>query len=119
MRSHDGFVIDFSKRSATYVYAISGTDSSHSLPYVNVDTDPNGWPDASTCIATDDDTAIDVYAAVYASVNTEDNADRPGIWGTLLLHNGSDTNTNLITILLKWLIGATTSHGNRGYTMGA
>ncbi|MBA0865429.1 hypothetical protein Goshw_012064 [Gossypium schwendimanii] len=99
--------------------AEKSTDSSYSLPYVNIDTDLNGWPDVGTCIATDDDTAIDAYAAVYASVNTENNADGPEIWGTLLLHAGSDTNTNLITILSEWLIGATTSHGNGGYTMGA
>ncbi|KAH1039570.1 hypothetical protein J1N35_041313 [Gossypium stocksii] len=66
-----------------------------------------------------DDTAIDTYAAVYASVDVRDNADGPEIWGTLLLHADNDTNTDRIIVLSEWFIDANISHNNEGYTMEA
>ncbi|KAH1129576.1 hypothetical protein J1N35_000954 [Gossypium stocksii] len=61
--------------------------------------------------------AKNAHALVDADVDARVNINVPEILGTLRLHTYSDPNIMRITVLLGWLIIATTGRGSGGYTM--
>ncbi|PPR84829.1 hypothetical protein GOBAR_AA35881 [Gossypium barbadense] len=73
---------------------------------------------ATTCTFNDDDIDVVTDPTIDASFNAQVNTDVYSFWDTIHLHVSGVSDTHLIIVLSRWIIGATIFYWSGGYMMG-